>query len=676
MRSHFVLLLFALLVSSSVRAADTNLAPDNPIIATATPRDFPAINNKGQWQSRARIIREQILVSAGLWPMPDKTPLHSVISGKIVRDGYTIEKVYFETWPGFYLAGNLYRPLGHGAGPFPAVLSPHGHWDEGRLTDTELCSLPARCINFAKQGMIAFSYDLVGYNDTHFADSPTNQPFYKTHHDFAANNPAALLWNISLMGLQTWNSLRALDFIASLPDADPHRLGCTGESGGGTQTFMLGAIDNRLAVQAPVVMVSHVMQGGCFCENMPGLRVEYSNMEIAAAPAPRPQILVGATGDWTKTTLTVEGPALEHIYQLFQATNNLRYVEFNFPHNCNQTSREALYQWFDKILLNAPDEPVKELPYSKEPDAALRVFPDGKLPADALTEDAFIQSRIRAHAAQLAALEPHDKASLAKYKQIMQPALTHTLLLRPADTDTSFAYLAAKSDYSVQRVTVHAGEDYSRSMLRFVPTKTNAFAQPLLVIFVNTLGAKTFLDGETPAGLARELLKHNIEIAIVEDLATPPAADEHSVLFNCYNRTQLQLEIRDLMNICQAAKTLDFKNYRVVLYGAGHGAFWSLLAAQSADAVIADCGQLDISNDQNLLAPGLYCPGIRNIDTFNATTLLAAPHPLLLENISTHFPTENLRATYQLLNASEKFQINPHPLSAKRVLAWLNDLNR
>src|SRR2546430_14005818 len=106
--------------------------------------------------------------------------------------------------------------------------------------------------------------------------------------------------------LQTWNSIRALDFLESLPDVDRKRLACTGESGGGTQTFMLGAVDDRLAAQVPVVMVSHTMQGGCSCENAPGLRVEYSNMEIAAVPAPRPQILVAATGDWTTNTMEFE----------------------------------------------------------------------------------------------------------------------------------------------------------------------------------------------------------------------------------------------------------------------------------------------------------------------------------------------------------------------------------
>src|SRR5437773_3164465 len=357
-----------------------------------TPREFPSIHSRSEWESRAKEIREQILVSCGLWPLPEKTPLNARIFGKVERGGYRVEKVYFQTYPGFYLAGNLYRPLGKGSGPFPAILNPHGHWANGRMADTKEGSIAARCINFAKQGMIAFSYDMVGYNDTQFPDWPTSDELYRRHRRFATNE-ANLLWNISLMGLQTWNSIRALDFLESLPDTDKSRLACTGESGGGTQTFMLGAVDDRLAAQAPVVMVSHSMQGGCSCENAPGLRVEYSNMEIAAVPAPRPQLLVAATGDWTKMTLTVEGPAIAGVYKLFQADDRLRYARFDFNHNYNQTSREAVYAWFDRWLLNQPPaESVKEAAYTKEPDAELRVWPDGKRPADAWSEAGFTRA--------------------------------------------------------------------------------------------------------------------------------------------------------------------------------------------------------------------------------------------------------------------------------------------
>src|SRR5437773_11706280 len=108
---------------------------------------------------------------------------------------------------------------------------------------------------------------------------------------------------------------------------------------------MLGAVDDRLAAQAPIVMVSHSMQGGCSCENAPGLRVDYSNMDIAAVPAPRRQILVAATGDWTKMTLTVEGPAVGGIYTLLDAADRLRYVRFAFNHNYDQTSRESVSEW-------------------------------------------------------------------------------------------------------------------------------------------------------------------------------------------------------------------------------------------------------------------------------------------------------------------------------------------
>src|SRR6185503_7224492 len=198
-----------------------------------TLRTFPEIRSRAEWEARAKEIREHMLVSCGLWPLPEKTPLNAQIFDRIERDGYSVEKVYFQSYPGFYVAGNLYRPLGK-TGPFPGVLNPHGHWANGRMADTKDGSIAARCISFARQGMVAFSYDMVGYNDTRFPDATTNRALYETHRTFGTNRTDQL-WSISLMGLQTWNSIRALDFLASLPDVDKKRLACTGESGGGTQ---------------------------------------------------------------------------------------------------------------------------------------------------------------------------------------------------------------------------------------------------------------------------------------------------------------------------------------------------------------------------------------------------------------------------------------------------------
>src|SRR5262249_49492205 len=109
--------------------------------------DFQAPASAEAWRDRAAHLREQMLVSLGLWPMFEKTPLHPKVYGKLERGDYTIEKVVLETFPGFTLSGNLYRPAAH-AGTVPGLLCPHGHWDDGRMNP----EVQMRCIRWAKLG--------------------------------------------------------------------------------------------------------------------------------------------------------------------------------------------------------------------------------------------------------------------------------------------------------------------------------------------------------------------------------------------------------------------------------------------------------------------------------------------------------------------------------------------
>jgi dienelactone hydrolase len=640
-----------------------------------TPRSFPQITSPAQWTERSRAIREQILIDAGLWPMPEKTPLRARVFGKIERDGYSVERVCFQSCPGFYVAGNLYRPLGRGAGPFPAILSTHGHWEHGRLEDSELCSNPGRCINFARQGMIAFAYDMVGYNDTHFPESSRTARFYNVHRGFESNGPVALLWSVSLMGLQTWDSIRALDLLESLPDVDKTRLACTGASGGGTQTYILGAIDDRLAAQAPVVMVSHTMQGGCACENMPGLRIKYSNMEIAAAAAPRPQILVSDTRDWTKTTLTVEGPAIGGIYQLFQAPEKLRYVCFDFEHNYNQTSREAVYQWFDRWLLGQPDEPVKERAFHKEADQDLRVFPDGALPPDAVSQAELVKYIITAHRERLQALNPVNKNALADYRRIMEPAWQRTLQLDwpPEPVRTAVKSAVRRTDYTADQLEIsRPGEDETIKAARFSPRKPRPARQPMVIVLADPEGGSAYIDDAgAPRGLARRLLDHGLAVAVAAESGAAADGDQTSLFFTTYNRTRLQERVRDLISICQGVKAINSNHCRVALCGSGAAGFWSLLAAPAADAVIADCGQADESDDPALLAPDLFCPGIRNMDTFEGALVLAAPHPLLLHNAAADFAAGHLRSCYRTLRAENSLRRESRRLKDEEIAGWV-----
>jgi dienelactone hydrolase len=624
-----------------------------------TPRTFPQIQSKSAWQSRAAEIRENVLVSCGLWPMPEKTSLNAHVFGRVERDGYSIEKVYFETYPGFILAGNLYRPLGKGKGPFPAVLNPHGHWEDGRMADTSTGSIPARCISFARMGMVAFSYDMVGYNDSRefcnhraFALDPTNQ-----------------LWNISLMGLQTWNSIRALDFLESLKDVDRNRLSCTGESGGGTQTYMLGAVDDRLALQAPIVMVSHSMQGGCLCENAPGLRVDYSNMEIAAVPAPRPQMLVGATGDWTKMTMQIEGPALESIYRLFHARDNLRYVVFNFNHNYNQTSREAVYAWFDRWLLGAKDAPSRsEPPYKKEPTEELLVFPDGKLPEGALRAPELIKELVRMDREQLKALQPRDRKTLAGWKRTMMPLWRHSLQLHPHPE------VAASGDSQGEQISISKA-DGSKIPARILGGKD----AKIVAVLISPEGINGACDSSgKPRGLASKLVSKGVPVVAFDAFLTGSRLDEESLkardqfkdFFTTYNRTDAQERVSDIQAVCDYVRRRH-KDSKLVLVGQGRAGVWAVLAAPLADAVVADCDEIDTESDQAILDRNLFFPGYHRVGGLQGIAALAAPHPLLLHDADEKMELNWLEPLYTSLRADSHLKLAHTRLSDKAIVEWI-----
>ena len=308
---------------------------------------MPNYASVSDWEAFAADLRKKILISSGLWPLPESKPLNPRIFDRIDYDDYSVEKFHFEAHPGFLVTGNLYRPVGEG--PFPAVLMPHGHWEKGRLENSDTVSVPARGITLARMGMVALSVDMLGYHDS-----------LQFTHRWSTRKEK--LWGIHPFALQLWSNIRALDFLQELSFVDGDTIGCTGASGGATQTFALMAVDSRVKAAAPVNMISSTMQGGCVCENAPLIRLNNSNMEIGALMAPRPLLLVSATGDWTRETPRVEYPAIRSVFALYNAENRIENHHVKAGHNYNQESRESTDIMLLCILNRSLSELIYQLP--------------------------------------------------------------------------------------------------------------------------------------------------------------------------------------------------------------------------------------------------------------------------------------------------------------------------
>ncbi|HRX12317.1 MAG TPA: acetylxylan esterase, partial [Draconibacterium sp.] len=289
---------------------------------------------KEEWLKRREIIKQGILEGAGLVPFPEKTPLKPIYTSERKYDGYSVKNVAIETLPGVYLTGSLYLPEKKDK-KMAGILSAHGHWSNPEDYGRYRADAQNRCASFARMGAVVFSYDMVGYGEM-------KDTGWEHKHPLAFKQ-------------QLWNSIRALDFLLSLENIDPERIAMTGASGGGTQTFMLTAIDDRIKVSVPVVMVSSYFFGGCVCES--GMPVHKSahhqtnNVEIAAVAAPRPMLLVSDGDDWTKHTPEVEFPHVQYIYNLVGAKNNVEYVHLpNDKHGYELSKRKAVYPFLAKHL--------------------------------------------------------------------------------------------------------------------------------------------------------------------------------------------------------------------------------------------------------------------------------------------------------------------------------------
>jgi hypothetical protein len=300
-------------------------------------------SNANEFDARKKELRECIIKTLGIDPRLKGGPLHAIMRPPVMMNGYTVQNVAFESIPGYYVTGSLYKPA-RGKGPFPVILSPHGHFysetdrsisqDSGRYAP----DMQTYCAGLGKMGAIVFIYDMYSWGES--ALESGGHAFHYT--PFAE-------------AIQTWNSIRSLDFLLSLPQADKKRVGVMGASGGGTQTILVAALDDRITSSVPVVMVSSSFDGGCECES--GLPIhgcgkyKTNNAEIAALTAPRPQLVISEDADWTRSVPGTDYPYLKKVYGFYGREANIENVHLHDKHHDFRiTKRIPMYKFFARTF--------------------------------------------------------------------------------------------------------------------------------------------------------------------------------------------------------------------------------------------------------------------------------------------------------------------------------------
>ena len=612
----------------------------------------PAFATKAEWMARAATLRRQVRVALGMWPWPARTPLEALVRGKIVRDGYTIEQVAFESVPGHWVTGNLYRPTGR-SGRLPAVLAPHGHWPGGRHQEISLDDakkamasgaeqtmesarypLQARPAMLARMGVIAFAWDMVGY-----ADSTA------IAHRAGFTDAEAELRLQSFLGLSMWNAVRAVDFLLTLPDVDPARIGINGASGGGTQSLLLAAIDDRIATAVPAVMVSGNMQGGCICENATLMRLGTNNIELTALAAPRPLAAVAAN-DWTTDFMTRGLPELKAIYALMGAPDAVAGQKFEFPHNDNQVSREYAYAWFNRVFKLGLPEPVRERPFVPVPPAQLHVF-DASHPRPESERDAAGVRRAMTELSdrQLQALAPKAAELDAILRGGVETAIADRLPAHVDPAPGSFVSVPGDGFAVHQSVLTRAGSPARVPAIGIVPAGWKA---GLVVVWLDERGKEAAFapDGRTPTPEVKRLLAGGAAVLVPDVFLTGEAGaigsrirvknDDTYFGYNTgYNRSVFAERTSDVLTAIAFAAQLGGRD--VSLVGRGRAGAWALAArALAGDAVArtaVDLGGFDFdevreTTDEALLPGAVKYGGVLGLASLAAsgrTTIFGAP---------------------------------------------------
>jgi len=416
-------------------------------------------------------------------------------------------------------------------------------------------------------------------------------------------------------------------------------------------------------------MVSTGFQGGCECENSPSLRIDTDNVEIAAAAAPRPQFLVGATGDWTKEVVEKGFPEIQATYRLLGHSELVGVARFDAGHNYNQQSREAVYGWFARWLLGRTGEQrVHEAPFAVEPEPVISCYDAGHpRPADAADPVALKASLTRIVAEQAEALAPRSANQWRQARRMLSVGLRHRLAVRLPMTSELLA-----EEGPAGRVILGRRGVGDRIPAMLWPGGDPG--QPSATLVVSPAGV-TGSEGTSAGELIRLLRAKGqtvlaIEVLGIGEHGPPPAPGDG--FFTTYNRTLLSEQVQDVLTAL--AYLRGRRGVRQVnLLGAGSLGPVCLLAraldAKVARTVVdADAFEYDLEHE---VPAARTLPGILRFGGLRAAAALAAPGELLLHHTEGALDSAWARQAYDLAGHPEALRASRERLPAAEVVEWL-----
>ncbi len=472
----------------------------------ARDREVSSIRSAAGWEARRTRVRKVLNSVLGLWP--ERTPLHPRAMGVLERDGYRIEKLIYESQPGFHVTAALYVPAKLG-GRAPGILYIPGHSESGFRAP----HYQNACINLVKKGFVVLAYDPVGQGERmQELDPETGKPFVTTkmvshymRHSYQGNQ--CFLTGVSMTRYFIWDAIRGIDYLVSRPEVDSARIGVTGHSGGGTMTVYTSAIDDRVTVAVPsgfttsyrrMLQINGVQDAE---QNIiDGLYHGIEHADWLLARAPKPTLLLTTTRDFFPIQGAREtGAVMRGIYETLRAPANFDRAEDDYGHGYTKKNSEASYAFFMKHLGVAGDPAEGKYPLSTGAD--LRITRTGQVITEFKAETVFSLNR-REAAGRLERLERsrgganHLSAAVARARE-----LSGYRLPKRAD-DATYRGGFPRQGYRVEKWALDGGPNAVIPMLLALPEGDGPRAA---VVYLHPGGKK---GADAPGGpietLARE----------------------------------------------------------------------------------------------------------------------------------------------------------------------------